>query len=75
MFGDSSIGVIDGVFLYYIQSSVYMLVLGIICVTPIANYSCNKVGLVKSVLVVILFGLSLVQVVSSTYNPFIYFNF
>ena len=52
-----------------------MLVLGIICVTPIANYSCNKVGLVKSVLVVILFGLSLVQVVSSTYNPFIYFNF
>lgn len=75
MFGYSSIGVIDGVFLYYIQSSVYMLVLGIICVTPIANYSCNKVGLVKSVLVVILFGLSLVQVVSSTYNPFIYFNF
>lgn len=75
MFGYSSIGVIDGVFLYYIQSSIYMLMLGIICVTPIANYSCSKVSLVKSVVVVILFGLSLVQVVSSTYNPFIYFNF
>ena len=47
---------------------------------PVIHYVCSKLNdnkcvYLKSLAVIVLFFMSLLQVVSGTYNPFIYFNF
>jgi alginate O-acetyltransferase complex protein AlgI len=80
MFGIGATGLWDSVVTNYLKSTAFVLVAACIGTTPlVSRLFCKlretKVQFLESVWVSLLFLLSLLQVVSSTYNPFIYFNF
>jgi D-alanyl-lipoteichoic acid acyltransferase DltB (MBOAT superfamily) len=80
MFGISSTGFCDSVVLDYIKSTGFVLVISCIGITPLiknlfVKLKDTKACFIESTWILLLFVLSLFQVVSSTYNPFIYFNF
>lgn len=67
-------------FIYYIENSWILLIAGIIGATPLINkafkfFDQKKLGFLESIWLVIVFMVSVFEIVSSTYNPFIYFNF
>ncbi len=81
MFGINTI-FIDRMATDYISFIGYIIPISIILSTPIVKYLWNKINVnlnVKSILKVcttlIIFVFSILACVSSTYNPFIYFNF
>ena len=81
MFGLSGNTLSDGLFTGYLKHSAVLLVIGIILCTPVFRMlkkKTEKSTLVGMLSVAVLFGLfvlSVASLVSSSYNPFIYFNF
>jgi D-alanyl-lipoteichoic acid acyltransferase DltB (MBOAT superfamily) len=80
MFGVGATGLWDLVVIDYLKATAFVLIISCIGTTPLvknlfAKLQGTKFQFIESVWMVLLFVLSLLQVVSSTYNPFIYFNF
>lgn len=81
MFGIGN-SIVDTMAKDYLNEIGFIIPLGIVLSTPLIKILWNKFKLsttsksfIKSVLILILFSLSLIACVKSTYNPFIYFNF
>jgi D-alanyl-lipoteichoic acid acyltransferase DltB (MBOAT superfamily) len=81
MFGLSGNALSDGMFTGYFKQSVILLAIGIVLCTPLFRWLKKKTeksvlaGIVTTVGLIGLFILSVASLVSSSYNPFIYFNF
>jgi D-alanyl-lipoteichoic acid acyltransferase DltB (MBOAT superfamily) len=80
MFGAGATGLADSVVVDYIKSLKIILIASCIGITPLLNWvfaklRATKLHFLESVWIAIIFVLSLLQIVSSAYNPFIYFNF
>jgi alginate O-acetyltransferase complex protein AlgI len=80
MVGIGASGLADAAFVSYIRSAAVVLIAACIGCTPLlsrifAKLRDTKLRFAESLWLVIVFVLALLQVVSSTYNPFIYFNF
>ena len=80
MLGIGATAFIDAAFVANLKSIAVVLVCACIGVTPcvkkIVEYlRTTKLRLIESIWLLGVFCLSLLQVISSTYNPFIYFNF
>ncbi|MBP5607625.1 MAG: MBOAT family protein [Lachnospiraceae bacterium] len=80
MFGIGAAGLIDKAVSSYIEATAFVLVISVLGVTPLYSKAVDllykkKASWIESVWILILFVLALLQVISSTYNPFIYFNF
>ena len=71
----------DGMFWGYFTQNAILLLIGIILCTPIIKMLKNRirknwiVEIIEVVLLIALFVLSVASLISSSYNPFIYFNF
>ncbi len=83
MFGSTGVFA-DGQTMYFLHQYGWVLLAGVIFSLPVRTWLHNhlercRYGKLASwgslVLAVVLFGLSLLQLVSSTFNPFIYFRF
>ena len=80
MFGVGATGLWDSVVTDYLKATAFVLLTSCIGITPFVRriflkLQGTKAQFVETIWIILLFGLSLLQVVSSTYNPFIYFNF
>ena len=81
MFGLNGNVFSDGMFIGWFTQNLILLVIGIVLCTPIFKVlsektkNSNVVGFVKTGALIGLFVLSVASLVSSSYNPFIYFNF
>lgn len=81
MFGIGTNVFVDGLFRTEIKSIRYHLIFGILFSTPIAHFIKNKIShnllfeFIHVTVLLFLFILSLSCILSSSYNPFIYFNF
>jgi hypothetical protein len=73
--------VFDGMFTGYLKQNAILLVIGIVLCTPVAHFLKERLkpslflDILSAVGLIALFILSVASLVSSTYNPFIYFNF
>ncbi len=71
----------DGVFFAYLSQNIAALIVGMLLSTPLAKCISDRFAdrpiynMVCGAGLVILFVLSIASLVSSSYNPFIYFNF
>lgn len=85
MFGIGSIGLTDIAFIEYLKQAWFVLIISLIACFPILKVlqsyldkkKINKtiISIAKSIGLCIIFVLSISICVSSTYSPFIYFNF
>lgn len=80
MFGIHASGFYDDVFEMYIGGVWSVLLLAILGTTPaigklLTKIKNSRLGWLEGIWVFLLFLLSVLQIVSSAYNPFIYFNF
>ena len=81
MFGLMGNAFADGMFTGWLTQNLILLVIGFVLCTPIFRFisqktkNSNVVGFVKACGLICLFVLSVASLVSSSYNPFIYFNF
>ena len=81
MFGLAGNVFADGVFTAWFTQNMILLTVGIILCTPLFRTldrklkNSNTVGYIKAIGIICLFVLSVASLVSSAYNPFIYFNF
>ena len=82
MFGIGASGVVDEVFMNYMGSAKWMLLIAVVCSTPIVPWIRKHATryaalqeLIKLLCLVALFMVSILACIKSTYNPFIYFNF
>ena len=81
MFGLNGNVFSDGMFTGWFTQNLILLIIGFILCTPIFRVlsektkNSNMVGFVRSGALICLFVLSVASLVSSSYNPFIYFNF
>lgn len=81
MFGLNGNAFADGMFTGWFTQNMILLVFGVVLSTPLFKIlgektkNSNVVGFVKSGALICLFVLSVASLVSSSYNPFIYFNF
>ena len=81
MFGVASNSFSDGIFSGWFMQNAVMLIIGILLSTPIARLFTEKTKSIKAFefikvcLLIILLVLSVSNLVASSYNPFIYFNF
>lgn len=83
MFGIGNNSFVNGTSIYYISTSLIILVLAILCSTPIMYRVFRKIKYnmgVKGILIAnslqfIILILSIAYIVTSTYNPFLYFRF
>ena len=86
MFGVGAVGLADGFFTYYITASHGVLFAAVLFAFPVIpaierlfarDSVCvqRRVEVVRTLLLLLLFVLSVLVSVKSTYNPFIYFNF
>lgn len=83
MFGIGSTGIIDGLFDMYMRNLKFVLIFSIVLSTPVLHWCKEKVSkknahleeLLRCTLCMVIFIISLAQVIGNTYNPFIYFNF
>lgn len=82
MFGVGISKWIDPVFCSYLWSGKYILIISILLSMPIYPFLRKKwsgksviIDIFESIIVLSVFSLSLIMVISSSYNPFIYFNF
>lgn len=72
---------VDGMFRGWFSQNILLLIIGIVLSTPLFRVlsekwkGSNLVDCVKAIGVIGLFVLSVASLVSSSYNPFIYFNF
>ena len=81
MFGLNGNVFSDGMFTGWFTQNLILLAFGVVLSTPLFRVlgektkNSNIVGFVKSGALICLFVLSVASLVSSSYNPFIYFNF
>lgn len=80
MFGMMGNSLVDGMFTGYFTQNIILLVIGFVLCTPLFKILSQKtknniIGFVKVGSLICLFILSVASLVSSSYNPFIYFNF
>lgn len=80
MFGVGATGVWDLAVTEYLKGTAFILIVSCIGMTPFVKNVVVRIKgsgyqFIESIWLVLIFVLSLLQVVSSTYNPFIYFNF
>ena len=81
MFGAGGVPFVDSDFLEYLSNGRFVIPAGLILCTPLARYVSGKVknmtlrDIVRGILILAIFILSVLSVVTETYNPFIYFNF
>ena len=80
MFGFGSSAFLDNQFISAIKGTYIILFFSLVGVTPFlakAFDAMKKRGLawIEAVWLVVIFSLSVLEIISSTYNPFIYFNF
>ncbi len=81
MFGMAGNPFFDGMFFGYFSQNAILLTIGIALCTPIFKKAKEKIGpnvlmdIASVVALVVLFILSVSSLTSSSYNPFIYFNF
>lgn len=82
MFGLKATAILDNSFLFYISNYWFYLLCGIIFSVPVSkrisqmNWFNSKVGeIVSSIALTLLFAVTVTYIVSSSYDPFIYFNF
>lgn len=75
--------IIDSTFIYYLHTNLILLIILILCSTPIVNKVFKKIiqngkmeGVTLAVIVqFVLLFLSIAYLVNETYNPFLYFRF
>ncbi len=70
----------DNAFSIYVKGSYLILIAALIGATPLVSKAFQvlrekRLAWIESAWLIVVFVLSLLEVVSSTYNPFIYFNF
>ena len=81
MFGLTGNVFADGMFTGWFTQNMILLAIGIVLCTPLFRWlkektkNSNIVGFAKAGGLICLFVLSVASLVSSSYNPFIYFNF
>lgn len=81
MFGLAGNEFLDGTFTAWFTQNMILLTVGIILCTPLFRMldrkfeNSNVAGYIKAIGIICLFVLSVASLVSSAYNPFIYFNF
>lgn len=81
MFGLNGNVFLDGMFTGWFTQNLILIVIGFVLCTPIFRMlsektkNSNIVGFVKTGALICLFVLSVANLVSRSYNPFIYFNF
>ena len=81
MIGLNGNAFIDGMFTGYFAQNVIMLLIGVVLCTPVFRWLKEKTrhssaaGFVSAGVLCALFVLSVSDLVGSSYNPFIYFNF
>ena len=81
MFGLNGNVLSDGVFAGWFMQNLILLIFGAVLSTPLFRVLSQKtknntvIGFVKSGALIVLLILSVASLVSSSYNPFIYFNF
>lgn len=81
MFGLAGNAFLDGTFTAWFTQNMILLTVGIILCTPLFRMldrkfeNSNVAGYIKAIGIICLFVLSVASLVSSAYNPFIYFNF
>lgn len=81
MFGHGSNGLTDNIFYYYLYNSRIILLLGILLSTPIYRlvsdkfFSRENFLWIEPFIAILIFLVTLVLVIGSSYHPFIYFNF
>lgn len=80
MFGSTRL-VVDNSALFYLKENAFCFALAGILSTPLIRWFCgkylaNKIGqAIVTMILLLVFFLSIVYIVKGTYNPFIYFNF
>jgi len=80
MFGVNAAGFWDHTFTNFLKDSYVIMILSILGATPLFSKTMKVVSekrfaWVETVWLIVIFALSVLEVVSSAYNPFIYFNF
>ena len=80
MFGIGASGLYDVAAASYLNDTKTLLIIALIAATPLYKKICDRFkdkgfGWIEQVWLVAVFIISVVQVVGSTYSPFIYFNF
>ena len=65
----------DSGFVVYVKGTWSVLIMAVIGVFPIVKDFLRRHALIESLWLMIIFVLSILETISSTYNPFIYFNF
>ena len=64
--------------IYYLKNSIIILIIGLICSTPLIEtiwYKLRKNAIIKTLSLLCIFFISISYLVDSTYNPFLYFRF
>lgn len=83
LFGIGTDKIVDEIFYSYMSDGALMVIVAMILSTPIYPALLKKLhsidpsisNIVESIVIFVVFVLSVLVVISSTYNPFIYFNF
>ncbi|SCJ39633.1 D-alanyl-lipoteichoic acid biosynthesis protein DltB [uncultured Clostridium sp.] len=82
MFGAGNYPLVNGYPIFYFKEYAIILLSSIVLSTPIIKWIEVKNGLVKNIYLILkpivllaTFGVSILYLVNSTFNPFIYFNF
>ena len=83
MIGITKMGFADEVFFEMLKAGVIVCLVGFFCATPAYSSILKLIGkrnvfleeMIRSIILGLLFFLSIVETVTSTYSPFIYFNF
>ena len=64
--------------IYYIQNYLIIIVIGVVCSTPVVSSIWNRLKInkyVSTLILISIFILSVAYLVDSSYNPFLYFRF
>lgn len=81
MLGIGSTGATDSSFMYYLSGSWVVFAYAVLLSAPVAPWVIRKISRfswgrnAESLLAAVIFGLAVLKCISSSYNPFIYFNF
>ena len=80
MFGIGANGFADGVFAENIRTTYLVLILSFIGITPLLKKVFNHLEkknytAIEWIWLLAVFSVSVLEIVSASYNPFIYFNF
>ena len=79
MFGSGVSGFVDSDFIYYLRSNLLLIVISIICCSPVIKNLImrisKKTAVLAVIILVVLFLVSISFLVAGSYNPFLYFRF